>query len=173
MLLRLCVIPHFMLSYTSCYLALHVMLHVISHFMLSCTSCYLTLPVISHFMLSRTSCYLTLLVISHFMLSYTPCYLTLHVILHFMLSCTSCYFTLHVSTTLRSHLQGTHLCKTAARYWLDRYMVQGIKIICNNSLTNVYWRRDAMLGTIAALACNDWEEQQKKSVVERHGQRTE
>jgi len=45
-----------------------------------------------------------------------------------------CYLTLHVSTPLRSHFQGAHLCTTAARYWLHRYMVQGIKIICNNSL---------------------------------------
>jgi len=117
--------------------------------MLSETSRYLTFHVISHFMLSETSRYLTLHVISHFMLSETSRYLTFHVILHFMLSHTSCYFTLHVSTPLRSHLQGAHLFKTAARYWLERYIVQGIKIICNNSLIS-----NALSGSVWIISDN-------------------
>ena len=47
-----------------------------------------------------------------------------------------CYLTLHVSTALRCHLQGTNLCKTAARCYLDSYTVHVINIICINSLTS-------------------------------------
>jgi len=60
-----------------------------------------------------------------------------------------CYLTLHVTTHLRSHLQVAHLRKTAARYWSDRYMVQGFKIICNNSLIS-----DAFSGSVCKISDN-------------------
>jgi len=50
-----------------------------------------------------------------------------------------CYLTLHVSTALRCHLQGSHLCKTAARCCLD----------------SVGSCRGEMLGTIAVFASSD------------------
>jgi hypothetical protein len=54
----------------------------------------------------------------------------------------------HVSTLLRIHLHGAHLCKTAARCWLERYMVQGIKI-CNNTYIS-----DPLSGSLFIISHN-------------------
>jgi hypothetical protein len=60
-----------------------------------------------------------------------------------------CNLTIHVSIPLRIHLHGADLCKTAARCLLERYMVQGIKIICNNSLIS-----DAFSGSVCVISDN-------------------
>jgi hypothetical protein len=60
-----------------------------------------------------------------------------------------CNLTIHVLIPLKSHLQGAYLCKTAARCLLERYMVQGIKIICNNSLIS-----DAFSGSVCIISDN-------------------
>jgi hypothetical protein len=66
-----------------------------------------------------------------------------------MLSHTSCYLTLHVSTPLRINLQGAHLFKTAARYRLERYIVQGFKIIRKNTLIT-----NAFSGSVSIISDN-------------------
>ena len=78
-----------------------------------------------------------------------------------------CYLTLHVSTALRSHLQGSHLCKTAARCYLDNYTVQVIKIVCTNSLIS-----DAFSCSVYVLSDNSIMSEIQVLAVRPEGKRT-